>query len=248
LSTKDSALLGTQPRGGASRLANELLVSALHFVGYYTVLRRGGTRAVDIAGFTLVIRPSVYDPRFYRAPALFAEFIGGLALAGKAVADLGTGSGLQALAAARAGASSVMALDVNPAAVAATVGNARLAGFGDRVTAMVSDLFSAIEAGPRFDVILTNPPFCEGRAWDTADRAWRAGDRYEDIAPLFRQARERLKPGGAVYMILSSHADLELVSRLVRDAGFSLRIAHRQRVLLETLVIYEMRLVAGQPR
>jgi methylase of polypeptide subunit release factors len=61
------------------------------------------------------------------------------------------------------------------------------------VVAVASNLFSAIAPGPQFDVILTNPPFCNGRAWATAERAWRAGLHYKDIVPLFDQARERLE-------------------------------------------------------
>jgi release factor glutamine methyltransferase len=106
---------------------------------------------------------------------------------------------------------------------------------------VASNLFSAIAAQPQFDVILTNPPFCDGAAWDVADRAWRAGRSYEGIASLFEQARERLKPDGVVYLILSSQSDLEFVGALVRRAGFGARIAAQRRVFLETLIIYELR-------
>ncbi len=234
-------VVGMPPRHRLRKFATSIFVQALHVVGYYCLLKRPGIRQARIAGFTLTIPPTVYDPRYYRAPALFAEFIDGLDLTGKTVADLGTGSGLQALAAARAGAARVVALDVNPNAVAAAQANARAHGFSDRISVVHSNLFSAIAPEPKFDVILSNPPFCEGRAWDTADRAWRAGARYEDIAPLFHQARERLAADGVLYLILSSHSDLELVGTFVRQAGFSARVASRRRVLLETIIIYELR-------
>jgi ribosomal protein L11 methylase PrmA len=48
-----------------------------------------------------------------------------LELKGKSVADVGTGSGILALAAARAGAEQVVAVDINPYAVTATRENAR---------------------------------------------------------------------------------------------------------------------------
>src|SRR5262249_33878371 len=194
-----------------------------------------------LAGFELTIGPTVYDPRYYRAPAFFAAFIGGLDLSGKTVADLCTGSGLQALAAARAGAARVVAIDVNPRAALAASANARANGFDRCVVAVASNLFSAIAPRPQFDVILTNPPFCAGAAWDTADRAWRAGPQYKDIAPLFAQARERLAPNGVMYLILSSHTDLELVGTFVRKAGLSARVAAQQQVFLETIIIYELR-------
>jgi release factor glutamine methyltransferase len=216
-------------------------VGLLHFIGYYALLKRPGTRQARIAGFELTIRPTVYDPRYYRAPAYFAEFIDGLDLSGKTVADLGTGSGIQALAAARAGASTVVAIDVNPNAVVTAAANARANGFQHRVFAVASNLFSAITPEPQFDVILTNPPFCDGTAWDIADRAWRAGPQYKDIAPLFDQARSRLTPDGVVYLIMSSHSDLEFVGSFIQRAGFDIRIKSQRRVLFETLIIYELR-------
>jgi release factor glutamine methyltransferase len=241
--TNDRLLVSEIPtRRTLNKFANSIIVNVLHVLGYYALLKRRGTRRAHFAGFALTIRPTVYDPRYYRAPEYFAAFIGGLDLAGKTVADLGTGSGIQALAAARAGASRVVAIDVNRQAAVAAAANARANGFGRCVVTVASNLFSAIAPGPRFDVILTNPPFCNGRAWDTADRAWRAGPGYRDIAPLFDQARERLRPNGVVYLILSSHADLELVGTYIRRAGFGARIVGRQQVFLETIIIFELRI------
>jgi len=194
-----------------------------------------------MAGFRLAIGPTIYDPRFYRAPAYFAEFIRGLDLADKNVADVGTGSGIQALSAARAGAAKVLAIDVNPHAALAAAANARENGFAQRVLAIASDLFSAISPATKFDVIVSNPPFCDGKAWDVADRAWRAGPQYRDIAPFFLQARERLAPDGIMYLILTSMSDLEFLGALVQQAGFDAKIVRHRRVLLETMIIYELR-------
>jgi methylase of polypeptide subunit release factors len=229
------------PHGALRKSANRAFVGLLHFIGYYALLKRPGTRLVRIAGFELTIRPTVYDPRYYRAPAFFAEFIDELDLSGKTVADVGTGSGLQALAAARAGASTVVAIDVNPSAVVTAAANAHANGFDHRVFPVASNLFSAIAPRARFDVILSNPPFCDGRAWDVADRAWRAGPGYSDIIPLFDQARRRLAPDGVMYLILSSHTDLEFIESVVQQAGFAPRIISERRVLLETLTIYQLR-------
>jgi release factor glutamine methyltransferase len=216
--------------GAPRHSANRVVLGLLHFIGYYVLLKRPGTRLARIAGFELTIRPTVYDPRYYRAPAYFAEFIGGLDLSGKTVADLGTGSGIQALAAARAGASRVVAIDVNPNAVVTTAANARANGFEHCVFPVASNLFLAIAPRPQFDVILANPPFCDGRAWDVADRAWRAGAQYKDITPMFEQARRRLLPDGVMYLILSSHSDLEFVESVIQRAGFEARVINERRV------------------
>jgi release factor glutamine methyltransferase len=244
--TDDPIVSTMSPRGGAARHWGNLVERVLHAVGYYLLLRRQGTRLARIAGLRLTIRPTVYDPRYYRAPAYFAEFIGGLELSGKIVADLGTGSGLQALAAARAGARRVVAIDVNPNAALTAADNARANGFGNRVLALASNLFTAIAPGPHFDVIVANLPFCAAEAWDLADRAWRAGAEYRDIASIFEQAHERLAPGGVVYLIMSSLSDLAVLGDLIRRAGFRAQIAARRAVFLEALIIYELRAEAAE--
>ena len=212
------------------------------------MLRRPGTRLIRAAGFRLTIRPTVYDPRYGVAPPFFAKFIDGLDLSGKVIADLCTGSGIQALAAVRAGAARAVAIDINPVAAATAVENAHANGFGDRVVAVASDLFSAVAPGPHFDVILINPPFCAGEAWDVADRAWRAGPDYGDIAPLFDQARERLVPDGVVYLIISSKSDLGLLSTFIHRAGFSAELMSERFIVLETFLIYQLRVTAPKER
>jgi len=240
--THDRLLSAVQPRRSAGRHWRNLVERTLHVVGYYVVLRRPGTRLARVAGFRLTIRPTVYDPRYAVAPPYFAKFIDGLDLSGRLIADLGTGSGILALAAVRAGASRVVAIDINPVAAATAAENARQNGVGDRVVAVASNLFSAVAPGPHFDVILINPPFCAGEAWDVADRAWRAGPDYKDIAALFEQARERLAPAGIVYLIISTNSDLALLGTLIRRAGFSATLVRRHFILVETFLIYQLRL------
>ena len=137
------------------------------------------------------------------------------------VAEVGTGSGVLSLAAARAGAAHVVAIDINPNAVLSAGDNARLNGLAERVFPLCSNLLSAVAPRPLFDVILSSPPSFAGEPRDVADRAWLAGPGYRDIAQLFAQARERLKPGGRFFILLSSDSDLGLLGRLIHDAGFA---------------------------
>ena len=60
-------------------------------------------------------------------------------------------------------------------------------------------------------MILSSPPSFAGEPRDVADRAWYAGPGYRDIAELFAEAHERLKPGGRFYILLSSDSDLGLL-------------------------------------
>jgi release factor glutamine methyltransferase len=81
-----------------SRL-NRLVHGTLHHISYGLNNRRV-TTVSHAAGFRLVVPPTVFHPRYCLTGEFFAKFILRLNLCGKGVADLGTGTGILALAAA----------------------------------------------------------------------------------------------------------------------------------------------------
>ncbi|MFY9699049.1 MAG: 50S ribosomal protein L11 methyltransferase [Rhodoplanes sp.] len=216
-----------------------LLRAIIHFLSYHLILSRQSTQVTRAAGFRLTVRPTVFHPRYFISSECFAEFIDGLDLRGKRVIDVGTGSGILALAAARAGADFVVAADINPNAALTAADNARANGF-PAVKAVCSNLLAAFAARPLFDVILSSPPKHAGEPRDLADRGWHAGPAYRDIAALFKQAGERLRPGGRIYVMVSSDSDLDLFGRLIDQAGLRARPALERSILIESFIIYEL--------
>lgn len=105
------------------------------------------------------------------------------------------------------------------------------------MSAVCSNLLSALATGALFDVIITSPPSFPGEPRDLADRAWHAGPDYRDIALLFDQARQRLAPGGRMYILLSSDSDLDLFSTLIARARFRARLAAERAFLVESFII-----------
>jgi release factor glutamine methyltransferase len=212
----------------------------IHFFSYHLILKRRSIRTTRAAGFRLRVRPTVFHPRFFLSSEYFAKFLDGLDLSGKSVADIGTGSGILALAAARAGAAEVLALDINPHAALSALENARTNGFGDRVGVACMNLLDALPVRPLFDVILSSPPKHAGKPRDLADRGWHAGPEYRDVAALFQQASERLKPDGRLYVMVSSDSDLDLFGRLIDEAGFRARLAYERSFYIESMILYEL--------
>lgn len=71
------------------------------------------------------------------------------------VLDVGSGSGVLALAALRLGARTADCLDTDPVAVETTLANAEVNGLGDRLTARVGSLPAVSEADP-YPLVLAN--------------------------------------------------------------------------------------------
>ena len=232
---------GLEHRTVPPRFWRRLLRTAIHFFSYHLILKRRSTRMTRAAGFRLIVRPTVFHPRYFITSEFFASFISRQDLNGKRVADVGTGSGILGLAAARAGAASVTAVDVNPNAALTAAENARANGYGDCFMAVCSDLLGALAPGALFDAVISSPPSFPGEPRDIADRSWHAGPNYRDIAPLFDQARDRLAPGGRVYLLVSSDSDLDLFSALIARARFQARLVAERSIFIESLIVYELR-------
>ncbi len=72
------------------------------------------------------------------------------------VLDLGSGSGILAIAAAKLGAGKTLALDVDPIAATATAENAQANGLGSKISAECGSLESALGSARRFDLVIVN--------------------------------------------------------------------------------------------
>ncbi len=233
-------------RGGLDRpssrqgLFRRLMRGFIFLFSYHVVLSRKSVRSVRAAGFRLSVRPTVFHPSFFISSERFAAFIDGLDLKGKRVLDVGTGTGILALAAARAGAENVVAADINPNAALNASENAQANGFGGRVTGLCSNLLAALAPRPLFDVILSSPPKHAGEPRDLTDRGWHAGPAFRDVVALFEQSRARLKPDGRMYVMVSSDSDLDLFGRLIDQAGLRARLAREYSIFIESFLIYEL--------
>ena len=90
----------------------------------------------------------------HESTQLCLEVLESLALTGRTVLDIGTGSGILAIASAKLGAESVLACDIDPVALQVARANCRR----NRVDRRVRLFTGEVEAlcGSRFDVVLAN--------------------------------------------------------------------------------------------
>ena len=225
-----SLLADTRPHAVRS-LAGKLLGLA------YTVAgkdRYDSFRLERVLDMPIVVMPSVANPKLLRTGAFFASQLDArLIHADAAVLDMGTGSGVCALFAARL-ARRVVGVDINPAAVRCAATNAMLNHLEKRVDLRQGDLFAPV-AGERFDVVLFNPPFFVGAPKDDRDAAWRSSDAARRFSAGLG---DHLNPGGVALLLLSSLGDgCALFESGLRAHGFALEVFARRRFINETLTL-----------
>ncbi|HTO92948.1 MAG TPA: HemK2/MTQ2 family protein methyltransferase [Bacteroidota bacterium] len=217
-----------------------LLRRGSHVVALHLFVRRAMAREDNVSMFGIALRvpPTVFHPRFSRTSRFFGRYIRAKELRGAEVLEIGCGSGILSLVAARAGAR-VTALDINPRAVEATATNARMNKLDACVRVMTSDLFERIPRGTTFDRIVWNPPFYPAEQSDDASRAWNAGRSYGVIARFAASAGDYLRPGGTIMLVTSTDAGEREILAELESAGFTPALRSRSRGFFETLSIFE---------
>jgi release factor glutamine methyltransferase len=173
----------------------------------------------DFAVHDGVFSPTVFNDTFFYAEALPVP-VGG------SVLEVGCGTGFIALKAAKKGASSVLATDISPAAVANCRANAEKHNLSDVVAARVSDVFSAVQPEERFDLIFWNWPYVVAHRNEDDPLECSVFDpTYDSIGRYLHDAREHLSPQGRVMLSFSRGAgNLSLLEERAGEACASLSV------------------------
>ncbi len=151
---------------------------------------------------------------------------------GRDVLDVGTGGGALAIAAARAGATSVSAVDLSLRSVLTARLNCRLNGAD--VAVYRGDLFAPVR-GRRFDLLLTNPPYVPAltsvlprhrvaRCWDGGWDGRALLDRICDGAP------GALTETGALLLVQSQVSGEDATVERLGTAGLQASVVARATV------------------
>jgi release factor glutamine methyltransferase len=150
------------------------------------------------------------------------------------IADVGTGSGVIAVCAAKhLPKAQVTAIDISAAALAVAEDNARRHDVRDRVTFVEGDLLEAENIPGDFDFIVSNPPYVgldelDELAADVRDHephtALFAGERGTDVVErLVSQSLARLRPGGFFLIEIAPRLEVEVHGFVSQQVGFKLQ-------------------------
>jgi release factor glutamine methyltransferase len=236
-SDRDSLRIARLPL--ISRLLGKAMALCYRLVGKD---RYDDFRLERVLGMPFVVTPTVFNPKVPRTGEFLASQIDSrLVQRDWEVLDIGTGSGVCAVFAARH-ARRVVAVDINAAAVRCAGINALLNHVEHKIDLRHGDLFAPVPED-RFDLILFNPPFVLGSPRDDRDRAWRSNDVAERFAAGLGA---HLKPGGSALVLLSTFGDGYVFLEEFRKQNFEISVLAERRFVNERLTIF--RLVPSNPK
>jgi release factor glutamine methyltransferase len=183
----------------------------------------------------------VFSPVYCYSTQLFTMWlpypIGGTLL------EVGSGTGVIAVTAALRGCVQVTAVDISEAAVRNTLLNVHRHGVEHRVRVLHSDLFDALDAGERFDVIFWNSNFIEPPATFDHNSALSAtifDPNYATHQRFLQSATHRLKENGRLLLGFSNLGNKELLNKLSSDSGLRVQTIRSSKFTLPIGMCYEI--------
>jgi len=193
-------------------------------------------RVYRYKGIRLNIAPQVFHPGFFFSTQLLLQYIGSLQLNKKNFLELGCGSGLIAVAAAKKGAT-VTATDINTIATEALKKNSVQNNVIIKIIA--SDLFANVPR-QQFDIIAINPPYYKKQPVNAKDYAWFCGENGEYFSALFVNLGNYVHAHSEILMVLFDGCDMDMIHNLAAKNNFALTCVHRKKNMLEENFIFKI--------
>jgi len=157
-------------------------------------------------------------------------------LKGKKILDMGTGSGILAITAAKNGGD-VTAVDISPEALKAAEKNAKRQNV--KIKFILSDLFENI--AEKYDLIIFNPPYVPENEFDEkvgTSRIYSGGKSGREVLERFiKDVKRFLSENGEILIVISSLTGEKETFELFRKASFEARIVVREKVPWEELLV-----------
>lgn len=193
-------------------------------------------RSYSYKNIQLKIHPEVFHPGFFHSTKILLNCIGDIELQHKKFLELGAGSGLIAIAAAKAQAV-VTASDINPVAMKYLDRNQRLNDVSIEV--IVSDLFEKIPA-QLFDVIVINPPYYFESPTCLKEHAWYCGKNGEYFHRLFASLSNYSDSDTVILMVLCEGNHGNRIRSIAEEHGFALECSKEIANLIERNYVYRI--------
>ena len=197
------------------------------------------TKRVSYGEYVFDVYEDVYEPA--DDSFLFADNLE--VQAGDVVLDLGTGSGILAVLAAKR-AKNLVAVDVNPYAIRCAKENARRNQMMGKISFLQSDLFSSFTAGTLFDVVLFNAPYLPSEKSEEVTwigLSWAGGPSGREVVDRFiAEVPSHLKLKGRVLLMQSTLTGVQETLSKFGAVNFTASVKVAQKLpFFETLTLIE---------
>jgi release factor glutamine methyltransferase len=196
------------------------------------------TKNYQYNGIKLIIPPEVFHPGFFFSTKLLLKYLDQYPLKGKTFLELGAGSGLIAISAAKKGAE-VTATDINPVAVDFLKKNCEANNVWMNI--ILSDLFQNIPS-QHFDFIAINPPYYKKQPHIYKDYSWYCGENGEYFQTMFASLADYMHPDSTALMILCEGCDVEMIKTIAGKNGFYLDLVYSKQNLFEKDFIFQIKM------
>lgn len=154
------------------------------------------------------------------------------------VLDIGTGTGIQAIAAAPK-AKNVIAVDLDPNALEYAKNQVEVHGISN-IEFRQGSLFEPIRKEEQFDLIIFNPPYLPADKWDKDISTTGGKHGWETIEKFLRQARGHLKEKGKILLVFSSLTTREKVLEIAGAEKYVAKLLQKKHFPFEDLFVYEL--------
>lgn len=186
-------------------------------------------RAFTYAGTTIIVMPGVFHPGLFYSTKFILSYLLKEPLINASLLELGCGSGLISILAAKVGAH-VTSSDLNSIAIQNITLNAKQNNVSLKI--IHSDLFETIPA-QKFDWIVINPPYYAREITSEAELAWHAGPNFEYFHKLFQSLIHYIFEDSKVIMVLTKGTDLPFIFAIAKKNGFKLDVIKQRSMLFD---------------
>lgn len=209
-------------------------LARLYLRAYHKLIK--GPRFVKVLGERFIVLPGVLNPIGTYSTSLVARNIS--VKKGEDVLEVGCGSGVLAVFAAKMGAR-VVAVDSSEEAIRCTRVNVALHGVFRRVEVILGNLYEPVTRR-KFDRIISNPPYLPLEPRDDLDRHWCCGSDLSILRQLIVGLPEHLKPKGRALLTFSSLTGVSAMKKILSEAGLKWRVVDKARTPLDTIFLVEI--------